>query len=86
MVDHLLHGDAMDLTLADEEQAWAAGQPTEAVATAAKDHLAPAAEAFFQQAHQMVEWYPFHPLFGWDPPPLPDLLSAGQHARAAATP
>lgn len=86
MVNHLLHGDAMDLTLADEEQAWAAGQPTEAVATAAKDHLAPAAEAFFQQAHQMVEWYPFHPLFGWDPPPLPDLLSAGQHARAAATP
>lgn len=85
MVGHLLHGDARDAVLADEEQAWATSQPTEAVATAAKDHLVPAAEQFFQSAHQMVEWYPFHSLMVWDAP-VPDLLSAGQHARSAATP
>jgi hypothetical protein len=85
MVSHLLHGDAMDPALADEEQAWIATQPADAVATAAKDHLVPAAEEFFQHAHQMVEWYPFHSLIGWDAP-VQELLTAGQHARAATTP
>jgi hypothetical protein len=85
MVRHLLHGDAADPTLDEEERAWTVLTPTAEVATAAKDHLVPAAEEFFRQAHQMLEWYPFHSLIGWDAP-VQDLLSAGQHARAAATP
>jgi hypothetical protein len=82
---HLLHGEAMDPVLAEEQQAWISTRPSDAVVTATRDHLVPAAKEFFEQALQRFQWYPFHALMVWDAPVNP-LVSAGQHARAADRP
>ena len=82
---HLLHGDAMDPALAEEQQAWMSTGPTDAVVTATRDHLVPAAKEFSEQAHQRFQWHPFHSLMEWDAP-VGELVSAGQQARAADRP
>lgn len=82
---HLLHGEAMDPALAEEQQAWISALPSDAVVTATRDHLAPAAKEFFEQAQLRFQGYPFHSLMAWDAP-VNELVSAGQHARAADRP
>jgi hypothetical protein len=85
IASQLLHGDAMDPVLADEHQAWISTLPSDAVVTATRDHLVPAAKEFFEQALQRFQSYPFHSVMTWDAPVSP-LVSAGQQARAADRP